>query len=351
MAKKANSNLAEAKKNKNDEFYTQWSDIEKEIMHYRDHFRDKVVYMNCDDPEESNFWKIFAQLFNEFGLMGLISTHYDPEKPTYMLELTRDNVNDYINEDGTVNHGVLVRHPLEGNGDFRNAECIELLRRSDIVVTNPPFSLFREYVAQLMEYEKKFLIIGNQNAISNKDIFPLFKNNQLWFGISISSGDREFRVPDSYPLEAAGSRVDEQGNKYIRVKGVRWFTNLTHRKRTYMLPLYAKQSEKNFPKYDNYDAINIDKVVDIPFDYRGVMGVPITFIDKFNPDQFEIITLVAGNTRVNAGPDVLTLIGYSKNSNDRGGCGLINNNRLYSRILIRHRLTYDEHGIVIGRRE
>jgi hypothetical protein len=148
-------------------------------MNYRDHFKNKVIYLNCDDPEESNFWKIFAQLFNEFELMGLISTHYDTVGPTYMLELTRDTIGAYLNENGTVNHEALIRHPLEGNGDFRNAECVELLRRSDIVVTNPPFSLFREYVAQLMEYEKKFLIIGNMNAITYKEIFPLIKNNQL----------------------------------------------------------------------------------------------------------------------------------------------------------------------------
>ena len=341
-----NSNLAEAKKNKNDEFYTMFEDIEKEIFYYKDHFKDKVVYLNCDDPEESNFWKIFAQLFNEFELRGLISTHYDEEKPTYMLELTREDINLYLNEDGTFNHEALVRHPLEGNGDFRNAESIELLRRADIVVTNPPFSLFREYVAQLMEYEKKFLIIGNKNAVTYKEIFPLLKNNQMWLGITSA---QEFMVPK----EGGGVEVTTS------VVGLtRWFTNLTHRRRQQMLPLYAKQSEKNFPRYDNYDAINVDKVVDIPHDWNGVMGVPITFLDKFNPNQFEIIGLSR----------YLKTHGMSKKFVDdyysSGQSGQISeghpdlcyydiDNRPvvpYMRVMIKHKLIYDEHGLVIGRR-
>ena len=312
-----NNNLAEAKRNKNDEFYTQWSDIEKEIVNYKPHFRDKVVYLNCDDPEESNFWKFFAHEFNELGLRGLISTHYDDVGPTYMLELTRNDINAYLNTDGSFNPEVLVRHPLEGNGDFRNAESIALLRRSDIVCTNPPFSLFREYVAQLMEYEKKFLIVATQNALTYKEIFPLVRDNRIWLGVN---SIKEFMIP--------GGEIRKFGN-------IMWFTNLTHRKHNQLLGLYAKQSEKNFPKYDNYDAINIDKVIDIPYDYNGVMGVPITFIDKFNPEQFEILGSMASTT-------------VDDNSK---GYPFIDGERIYARILIKHKLIYDQNGIVVGRRE
>lgn len=184
--------------------------------------------------------------------------------------------------------------PLHGDGDFRSAECIELLKQADIVVTNPPFSLFREYVAQLIAYNKKFLIIGNQNAITYKEIFPLIKGNKLWLGCSIHSGDREFGVPDDYPLMAANSRIDENGKKYIRVKGVRWFTNLDYKERHEELILYKRYNPEEYPKYDNYDAINVDKTADIPCDYDGVMGVPITFLDKYNPEQFEIVEFRKG---------------------------------------------------------
>ena len=285
MAK--NKNLNEAKKNKNDEFYTQLTDIEKEVKHYREHFKDKIVYMNCDDPEWSNFFRFFASQFEFLGLKKLISTHYRDDALSYKLELTHKLT---PKTDGTFEEDInQFKTPLTQNGDFRSPECIELLEEADIVVTNPPFSLFREYVAQLMEYEKKFLIIGNINAITYKEISPLIKDNRVWLGVSISSGDREFRVPDDYPLNAAGNRVDENGNKYIRVKGVRWFTNLPNAKRNERLTLYKKYTPEEFPKYDNYDAINVNKVADIPVDYDGAMGVPITFIDKYNPNQFEII--------------------------------------------------------------
>ena len=279
--------MNEAKKNKNDEFYTQLTDIEKEVKHYREHFKDKIVYMNCDDPEWSNFFRFFASQFEFLGLKKLISTHYRDDALSYKLELTHKLT---PKTDGTFEEDInQFKTPLTQNGDFRSPECIELLEEADIVVTNPPFSLFREYVAQLMEYEKKFLIIGNINAITYKEISPLIKDNRVWLGVSISSGDREFRVPDDYPLNAAGNRVDENGNKYIRVKGVRWFTNLPNAKRNERLTLYKKYTPEEFPKYDNYDAINVNKVADIPVDYDGAMGVPITFIDKYNPNQFEII--------------------------------------------------------------
>ena len=209
---------------------------------------------------------------------------------------------------------------LEGNGDFRSDECVELLKQADIVVTNPPFSLFREYVAQLVEYDKKFLIIGNQNAITYKEVFHLIKENKLWLGCSIHSGDREFRVPDNYPLNAAGYRIDENGIKYIRVKGVRWFTNLDTSKRHEELVLYKNYTPEEYPKYDNYDAIEVSKTVEIPSDYDGVMGVPITFLDKYNPEQFEILGL--DDHRVNwrgRGPD-------------------LNGKALYRRIIIRRKI-------------
>lgn len=277
-----NKNMIKAKKEKNDEFYTQLSDIENELKHYKEHFKDKIVFCNCDDPEWSNFWKYFELCFEHLGLKKLVSTHYETNKPSYKLELEKIN-------------GELIKtkSPLLQNGDFRSPECIEILKECDIVVTNPPFSLFREYVAQLIEYDKKFLIIGNVNAITCKEIFPLIKENKVWFGPSISSGDREFRVPDNYPLEASGTRIDEEGNKYIRVKGVRWFTNLDHQKRHEKVILYKKYFDdiSLYPKYDDYKAINVDKSKDVPSDYFEEMGVPITFLDKLCPEQFKIIDL------------------------------------------------------------
>ena len=317
----ANKNLNAAKEAKKDEFYTQLVDIENELKHYRQHFRGKVILCNCDDPYESNFFKYFANNFNAFGLKKLIATCYNgspitgqelplfaideegtEKKVAYKVEITE--VRD-MNGDGRVDLAD-VRHLLQNdrnvlsvlkeNGDFRSRECIELLKEADIVVTNPPFSLFREYVAQLMKYEKKFIIIGNMNAITYKEIFPLIKNNQLWLGPSITSGDRKFWVPDDYELKAAGCGIDETGRKYIRVKGVRWFTNLDHKKRHEDLILFQTYSEEKYPKYDNYDAINVNATNDIPVDYKGVMGVPISFFDKYNPDQFEIIGITDRNS-------------------------------------------------------
>jgi hypothetical protein len=292
LAKKkpGNTDLHTANKWKNDEFYTQLSDIEKEMVHYRDYFKGKVVFCNCDDPEESNFWHYFAQAFEFLWLKKLIATHYDPEKPSYKLEIISD-----INGDGRINKLDTIRTPLQQNGDFRSPECIEILEEADIVVTNPPFSLFREYVAQLQEYDKEYIIIGNQNAITYKEVFKLIKDEKLWLGHSIHSGDREFRVPEYYPLNAIWSRIDEHGNKYIRIKGIRWFTNLDYKERHEDLLLYKKYTPEEYPKYDNYDAINVDKTKDIPKDYTGAIGVPITFLDKYNPEQFEIIKFRKGN--------------------------------------------------------
>lgn len=313
----ANKDLDKAKKNKADEFYTQMPDIEAELRHYKEHFKDKVVFCNCDDPYESNFFKYFAMNFNHLGLKKLIATSYsdspvayqqlslfdvqgmenlDPEsRPACKIEI--NEIKDE-NQDGAVGLAdveYLIKNQkntltlLNGNGDFRSDECVGMLKEADIIVTNPPFSLFREYVAQLVEHDKKIIIIGNVNAITYKEIFILLKENKIWLGQSIHSGDREFRVPDHYPLKAAGYRIDENGVKYIRVKGVRWFTNLDTPKRHETLILYKKYSAEEYPKYDNYDAIEVSKTADIPYDYFGVMGVPVTFLDKYNPDQFEIV--------------------------------------------------------------
>ena len=324
--KSLNTNLHKASKAKKDEFYTQLVDIEKELKHYKEQFRGEVVYCNCDDPFESNFFKYFASNFNALGLKRLIATSYKPS-PIANTQLglfgddktlkqtkgrPKNNANKFIiNEVHDIdNNGAFDLQdiakllkanknnewsPLEGDGDFRSPESIELLKQADIVVTNPPFSLFREYVAQLVEYNKKFLIIGNVNSITYKECFKLIKENKMWLGASIHSGDREFQVPDDYPLNAAGYRVDNDGNKFIRVKGVRWFTNLDYKERHEDLVLYKKYTPGEYPKYDNYDAINVDKTADIPVNYDGAIGVPITFLDKYNPKQFEIVKFRKGN--------------------------------------------------------
>lgn len=350
--KSSNKNLHKAGKAKKDEFYTQLVDIEKELRHYKDQFRGKVVYCNCDDPFESNFFKFFASKFNEFKLKKLITTSYSSSpivggqlslldmagsKGKQPIKIEINKVPD-TNDDGSIDLADVewllkndknVATPLKGSGDFRSDECVELLKEADIVVTNPPFSLFREYVAQLVEYKKKFLIIGNVNAITYKESFKLIKDNKMWLGVSIHSGDREFRVPDSYPLEAAGSRVDSKGNKYIRVKGVRWFTNLDYKERHEKITFYKIYNPKEYPKYDNYDAIEVSKTLDIPQDYSGVMGVPITFLDKYSPEQFNIIGMSAS-----AGYDV-EIVGLPKLKGFKDARPLINAKNTYARILIR----------------
>lgn len=279
---------------KKDEFYTQLPDIERELKHYKNHFKDKVVYCNCDDPRVSHFFHYFSYNFEKLGLKRLITTCYKSSSPdkfsendssqAVMLEYTGDKNGNFVPDPEEI--GVTE---LKGDGDFRSPECLELLKQADIVVTNPPFSLFRDYVAQLMEHKKKFLIIGNVNATTYKEIFPLVQQNKLWLGPSIRSGDREFGVPSDYPLNAAGYRIDDNGNKFIRVKGVRWFTNLDFQERHESLILYKSYSPEEYPTYDNYDAIEVGKTKEIPMDYDGIMGVPITFLDKYSPDQFEIV--------------------------------------------------------------
>jgi hypothetical protein len=293
----------EARRAKKDEFYTSLIDIEIELAHYPEHFRGKVVYCNCDDPRSSNFFKYFLTNFERLSLNKLITTCYRSREPNLFGRNESDQAV-YLEYTGDTNgDGVPVAEeigikPLKGDGDFRSEESVELLRQADIVVTNPPFSLFREYVAQLVEHEKRFLIIGNMNAVTYKEIFPLIQEKKVWYGPSIRSGDREFRVPNDYPITAAGSRVDEDGNKYVRVKGVRWFTNLDCPERHEDLDLHATYSPDSYPKYANFNAIDVGRTADIPSDYDGPMGVPISFLDKYNPDQFDII----GSSRTLARP-------------------------------------------------
>ncbi len=290
----AKRNIDKAKEAKKDEFYTQLEDINNELRHYREHFRGKTVLCNCDDPRVSNFFTYFAYNFEFLGLKKLITTCYKNQDSDLFSQGASEQAVYLIYEgDKNGNHipdpEEIGIHPLKGDGDFRSAECIELLKEADIVVTNPPFSLFREFVALMMEYEKKFLIIGNVNAITYREVFPLFMQNKIWLGASIHSGDRKFHVPDNYELNAATCGIDKEGKKFIRVKGVRWFTNLDYQERHEDLILYKSYSPKEYPHYINYEAIEVSKTELIPMDYEGIMGVPITFMDKYNPNQFEII--------------------------------------------------------------
>ena len=322
-----NSNLNSAKTARKDEFYTQLTDIEKEMRYYRKHFQGKTVLCNCDDPFESNFFKYFALNFNRLGLKKLIATCYysspitgqqlqygcdangqmtfyfedkgveenKSKRPykavvTQVYDIKGDGGVDMLDVAELFRSGENELVELEGDGDFRSPECLALLDEADIIVTNPPFSLFREYVSMLVEHQKHFIIIGNQNAISYEETFSLMKNNKMWIGASIHSGDRAFFVPDDYPLDAAGCGIDEiTGRKYIRVKGIRWFTNLDIKQRHEEMILVRHYTPEQYPKYVNYDAIEVAKTSDIPCDYDGEMGVPITFMDKYNPEQFEII--------------------------------------------------------------
>ena len=335
-----NNSLNAAMKAKQDEFYTQLDDIAKELKYYKQHFHGKVVLCNCDDPYESNFFKYFALNFNQLGLKKLIATCYngspiagdelpllfeieesEPKKIAYKVEITE--VQDY-NNDGAVNLADVqwliqndknVLSLLKGNGDFRSQECIELLKEADIVVTNPPFSLLREFILLLVEYKKQFLIIGHQNAIHYKDIFTLIKEDKIWLGYKF--GDMSFKVPDYFEPRATRYWVDSNGQKWRSLGNVCWFTNLDIQKRQEELILYRKYVSEEYPKYDNFDAINVDKTSEIPADFEGIMGVPVTFIDKYNPAQFEII-----NTSTIAMPK---------------GAPYINGKRIYERILIRNK--------------
>lgn len=284
MAKK-NTNLHNAKKAKNDEFYTQLSDIEKEMAHYKEFFKGKIVYCNCDDARESNFFKFFSNNFESLGLKKLITTGYKENGKGVKLVYEGDKNGNFMVDDEEI-----AVTELEGNGDFRSEECIELLKECDVVVTNPPFSLFREYVAQLIEYGKKFIIIGSMNAITYKEIFPYIKNNELWLGAT-GIKDMSFKVPSSYGARETRFWVDENGQHWRSLGNGCWFTNVEHSRRNTKLDLFKKYNDTEYPKYDNYDAIEVSRVENIPTDYDGVMGVPITFLDKYCPTQFEIVNM------------------------------------------------------------
>ena len=352
-----NKNLSTAKSNKKDEFYTRRVDIENELRHYKPHFAGKVVYCNCDDPYESWFFKYFAMNFNALGLKKLIATSYDDssvagtelpfdteEGKSKAYKIIIDRPLEDFNGDGAVDDEdvriylqkfppeVLVSDDDYKPGDFRSRQCVELLGESDIVVTNPPFSLFREYVAQLMAFEKKFLIIGHQNAITYKEIFPLIRDNIIWLGFGFKGGATHFY---SHYEDTATAGDHKEG--MIRVSGVVWFTNLDFSKRHEFLDLFKNYAAEIYPKYDNYDAIEVSKTADIPMNYDGVMGVPITFLDKYNPDQFDIIWQASGNTRACAPKDILKALNYKQHPQDRGGCGIVHGERVYSRILIRNK--------------
>ena len=274
----ANVSLSNAKRAKNDEFYTQLSDIENELKHYKSHFAGKVVYCNCDDARKSNFFRFFQKKFNDYGLKKLITTSYNENGHGSVLVYEGDT-----NGNGKLDDSEIKVSELKGNGDFRSEECIELLKEADIVVTNPPFSLFREYIATLVQYNKKFLVIGNQNAITYKEIFPLIKENKVWTGNNMV---KAFRVPQ---VTNKNCEVLPNGDIIAKFGSICWFTNLDIKKRHEEIILYKSYNEEEFPKYDNYDAIEVSKVCEIPKDYDGVMGVPITFLYRYNPSQFEIV--------------------------------------------------------------
>ena len=335
MAREAtNKFLQQARKAKSDEFYTVLSDIEKELRHYRKHFHGKTVFCNCDDPRKSNFFHYFSYNFERLGLDGLITTCYknrdrdlfskhDEERAIY-LEYDGDKNGNNIPDVEEI--GI---RPLDGDGDFRSAECIQLLKRSDVVVTNPPFSLFREYVSQLIEFDKKFLIIGTWNAITYKEIFRLIKNDQVWVGVNSNRNFSGFIVPPHYPLHGTEARIDEEGNRIVSSNNTCWFTNLENAKRHEDLILFESFDPSKYPEYDNYKAIEVSQVTKIPFDYRGVMGVPITFLNKYNPDQFEI---VGSDFEVKDGllPDLIK--GEWDGKTDRA---YLNGKRMYARIFVK----------------
>ena len=315
MSKK-NTSLHKAKKEKNDEFYTLLSDIEKEMVWYKDFFKDKVVYCNCDDARESNFFKYFSENFELLGLKRLITTGYKKGENGVVLIYDGDKNGDFM-----VGDDEIITQTLAGDGDFRSPECIEYLKQADVVVTNPPFSLFREYIAQLMTFGKKFIIVGNQNAITCKEIFPLIKDGKMWIS---GGGVREmaFRVPDYYEEKSVRFWIDDKGTHWRSMGNTCWFTNVDYEKRHDKLDLCKKYNATDYPKYDSYNAINVDKVSDIPEDYSGIMGVPISFLDKYCPEQFEILGM-ANNVRYIGDFPCLTII---------------DGNPVYNRILIKHKI-------------
>ena len=361
----ANSNLSKAKNAKNDEFYTQYQDIEKEIMAYLDFnpdtFNGKTVLQPCDDPEWSNFTKFFAQNFERLKLKKLISTSFAPDSKHYktkyqptlfettdpqfdekktivngkIFTLTRDK-----SGDGKIDVADLEWSYLKGDGDFKSAEIKKLRDEADIIITNPPFSLFRDFLAWIIEADKQFVIIGNMNAIKYKNLFPLIQDNKIWLGAGKNDGRNVwYQVPDNFD----SFHKEEDGKKYAFVAGTIWFTNIDHGRRHQPLPLMTESdvikfgAKKPFEKYENYDAIDVPFVKHIPSDYKGIMGVPISFLSKYSPEQFEIIWQASGNTRASAPKEILERLKYIPHSDDKGGCTIVNGRRTYDRILITRR--------------
>lgn len=361
-----NADLHAAAKAKKDEFYTQLSDIEIELRNYKTYFHDKTVFCNCDDPYESNFFKYFALNFNALKLKKLIATCYngspisgnellldfgeeivENKKIAYMVQVSE--VKDE-NGDGSINladvqfllqNNMNVITRLKGNGDFRSDECIELLKQSDVIVTNPPFSLFREYVAILDKYNKDFVIMGNTNTLVCKEVFRMFMQDRIRTGYTHFNTGMFFYVPDSFEK----FHHIENGRKMARVSTSCWYTNLPVQKHKEELVLYKHYTSEDYPKYDNYNAIEVKTYTDIPRDYDGIMGVPITFLDKYNPRQFEIIWQASGNTRASSPKEILELVEYIPHPEDRGGCAILNGQRVYTRILIRRRKTSEQFSI------
>ena len=369
--------MNKAQTSKNDEFYTQYRDIEKEVSSYLEYnpnvFKNKTVLLPCDDPEWSNFTKFFAQNFKHFGLKKLISTSYAVESkkykssyqptlfevsnPQFDKQKTRKNgkiftLSKHKKGDGKIDVNDLEWEYLKGDGDFRSEEIKNLRDESDIIITNPPFSLFREFLAWIFESDKQFVIIGNMNAIAYKEVFPLIKNNKMWTGCRfnqrLNGKNMTFLVPDDYNLSGTEVEINSDGKKMISVSGTGWYTNIDHGRRHQPLELmtmqenikFSKHKEvkgKEYLKYDNYDAIEIPFTDAIPSDYKGVMGVPISFLNKYNPEQFEIIWQASGNTRASAPPEILKRLKYSPNPKDKGGGALINGIMKFGRILIKHK--------------
>ena len=368
-----NSNLSQAKAAKKDEFYTQYQDIQNEVNAYLEYdpdvFRGKTILLPCDDPEWSNFTRFFAQNFQNFGLKKLISTSFaaeskqiktwqptlfETENPNYDADKSRTNGKIFVldrdtNANGVIDIDDLQWQYLEGDGDFRSEEVKKLRNEADIIVTNPPFSLFREFLAWIIDANKKFLIIGNINCVTYKEVFPLIQSNKMWAGTRfnkrVNGENMTFMVPDSYPMTGT-ELYEKDGKKYISVSGTAWFTNIDHGRRHQPLQLmtmednlkFSKHKEvkgNGYPQYDNYDAIEVPFTDAIPSDYDGIMGVPISFLDKYCPEQFEIIWQASGNTRASAPKEVLQILKYRTHPEDRGGCTVVNNKRTYGRILIR----------------
>lgn len=329
---KPNFILHRAKFCKNDEFYTRLEDIEKEMIHYKEHFKNAIIYCNCDNPRYSNFWKYFHLNFKQLKLKKLISTHISSK--SYVMEYTGGN-------DDNISSGKITL--LKGNGDFRSEERIELLKQSDIVVTNPPFSLFREFVSFLVKHNKKFLILGNQNMSATKEIFPFIMKNEIRYGVSIRKGGMNFYIRDDMVCSSNKMLLDD--NKYgVSLGCVRWFTNLEHGFVPKLLPLVKKYNSKDYPTYDNYNAIEVNKTKNIPYDYDGIMGVPITFLDKWNPEQFEILGLCENRDLYGLKSHVysteecqnkyLELFG-KQGRYDLNASGVVNGKLVYKRVLIR----------------